>query len=153
MAVNSTTFLQHFDLIICLKGGTISFCGSYSDFRNESSTSLTSKVSSTKSDETEMENSTNIKKECQKTTLIEEEHFRAGKILRGLYSYYIKQFGIGIFLMFCVCLMGGSVNFRVATNLYMAKWSMKAANMSRSESISSLALYGTFGLSAGLFKS
>jgi ABC-type multidrug transport system ATPase subunit len=44
VALNSTTFLQHFDLIVCLKGGKIIYSGPYSGLCNESSNEREEKV-------------------------------------------------------------------------------------------------------------
>jgi ABC-type bacteriocin/lantibiotic exporter with double-glycine peptidase domain len=52
VAINSKTFLQHFDIIICLKGEKISYCGPYSGLYNESSASLSSQVLPDESEET-----------------------------------------------------------------------------------------------------
>lgn len=46
VAVNSTTFLQHFDLIVCLKAGKVTYCGPFSGLHNQSSASLISQISS-----------------------------------------------------------------------------------------------------------
>lgn len=66
-----------------------------------------------------------------------------------MYSDYIKEFGVILFILFILTLFIGSTTARVIGNLYMADWSTKAGNMTKEESMHSLIVYGIYGLTAG----
>jgi hypothetical protein len=96
-----------------------------------------------------LENPSLLDNEYEEKSLIEEENFRAGRVVYGMYSYYIKEFGIIIFASFFVSLFVLFTAARVVSSLYMANWTTNSPNMTRSESLHNLILYGSFGLTGG----
>ncbi|KAI6211800.1 Multidrug resistance-associated protein 1 isoform X4 [Aphelenchoides besseyi] len=158
VALNSTSFLDQFDMIISLKNGKMSFCGSYSQLHDSSTTllSLLSRNSSTLmnveevSEKTEEQNRL-VDVEFEEDTLVELETFRAGRVLAGIYVDYIKAFGPYLFALFLFFLLVGSTVTRMIAGLYMANWSSMNRNLTRSEAMHNLTVYGAFNCASDLF--
>ncbi|KAI6185629.1 Multidrug resistance-associated protein 1-like isoform X1 [Aphelenchoides besseyi] len=158
VALNSTSFLEQFDLIISLKHGKMVFCGPYSELHNASSTSLSvlSHSSSTvmnpeKAYETAEEQKRLVDTEFEEDTLVELEHFRAGRISSGMYIDFIKAFGPLLFGVFMFLLMVCYTVTRMFAGLYMANWSSSGSNLTRSEAMQNLTIFGSFNIMSDIF--
>ncbi|KAI6237776.1 hypothetical protein M3Y95_00300500 [Aphelenchoides besseyi] len=156
VALNSTSFLDQFDLIISLKNGKMVFCGPYSQLSSSTSLSLLSHSSTAilnpeKSFEKPEEKKRLVDTEFEKDELIESEHFRAGRISSGMYIDYIKAFGPLLFAVFMFMLMVGYTVTRMFAGLYMANWSSSGSNLTKSEAMQNLTIFGSFNIISDIF--
>ncbi|KAI6198949.1 Multidrug resistance-associated protein [Aphelenchoides besseyi] len=158
VALNSTSFLEQFDLIISLKHGKMVFCGPYSELHNASSTSLSvlSHSSSTvmnpeKAYETTEEQKRLVDTEFEEDTLVELEVYRAGTVKSEMYKDYIKAFGPILFVFFILFLMVGSTVTSMFAGLYVANWSSDEKNQTRAEALHNLIVYSSFNLGSEVF--
>ncbi|KAI6212882.1 hypothetical protein M3Y94_00082100 [Aphelenchoides besseyi] len=89
--------------------------------------------------------------EFEKDELIESEHFRAGRISSGMYIDYIKAFGPLLFAVFMFMLMVGYTVTRMFAGLYMANWSSSGSNLTKSEAMQNLTIFGSFNIISDIF--
>ncbi|KAI6220946.1 Multidrug resistance-associated protein 1 isoform X4 [Aphelenchoides fujianensis] len=164
VALNLTHFLNEFDLIISLRNGNMMFFGPPSELKDASSTSLAllSPPSSTAltakpndqvgTPKQQPEKQRLDEVEYEEDVLVEAEAHRAGRVLAGMYVDYIREFGVSLFLLFMFLLLVCSTVSRMFAGLYMAHWSSQEGyNVTRTEALHNLEIYGLFCIMADLF--
>ncbi|KAI6212798.1 hypothetical protein M3Y94_00071600 [Aphelenchoides besseyi] len=156
VALNSTSFLDQFDLIISLKNGKMDFCGPYSQLSSSTSLSLLSHSSTAilnpeKSFEKPEEKKRLVDTEFEEDILVELEVYRAGTVKSEMYMDYIKAFGPILFVFFILFLMVGSTVTSMFAGLYVANWSSNEKNQTRAEALHDLTVYASFNLGSEVF--
>ncbi|KAI6212601.1 hypothetical protein M3Y94_00045300 [Aphelenchoides besseyi] len=153
VALNSTAFLDQFDLIISLENGKMVFCGPYSQLRDSSPIKhsiLAVPEKTTEDSDDKLEgNKQLVDVKYAKDKLIESESSRTG-VTSEMYVDYIRAFGPLLFAIFVLCLLVGYTVTRMSAGLFIANWSSEGENLTRAEAMHKLVVYGSFNVGADI---